>query len=78
MSNIGTLIIRARYALEPEEENFQDDLNDALEAVLGSIEHTLRGLGETERIGLIEEIEAFSIQERAPSRSHLELLVVNE
>lgn len=77
MSDIATLIIRARYALEPGDEKLEGDLNHALEAVLGSIENTLRGLGERDRIELIEEIEAFSIQKTTPSHSHLELLVVN-
>lgn len=78
MSDFETLMIRARYALEPEGENLEDGLDRALAAVLSSIEHTLKRLSKEQRIELIEEIEAFSVQEETPSHKRPELLVVNQ
>lgn len=79
MSDFETLMIRARYALEPENENLQGSLAETLGTVLNCIRHTLKRLSEEERIELIEEIEAFSIHKKeVPLRKRLELLVVNE
>ena len=78
MSDFETLMIRARYALEPENENLQGGLAEALAAVLNSIRHTLKRLSEEEQIDLVEEIEAFSIHQEVPLQKRPELLVVNE
>lgn len=78
MKDLKTLLVRARYALEPEDANLQDDLAHALEVVLDAVEHTLRSLDEEGRIELIEEIESFVIQKETPLQGRPELRVVNE